>query len=64
MSIHPRMRLDPPPGSVDELDLVVKSVDEVALVHGHEEEVDLFFVAANGVEVVHRSDDERSTSSS
>ena len=49
---------------MDELDHVVRSVDEVDLVHGHAEEVDLFVVAVDGVKVVHRSDDERSTSSS
>ena len=54
-----------PPGPVDKLDLVVRSVEEVDLVHdGHKEEVDLFVVAVDGVKVVHRSDGERSTSSS
>ena len=32
--------------------------------HGYEEEVDLFVVAADEVDLIHRSDDERSTSSS
>ena len=47
-----------------EIDLVLRSVNEVDLVHGHEEEVDLFVTAVDGVDLVHRSDDERSTSSS
>ena len=46
---------------MDKLDLVVRSVDEFDLVHGHEGEVDLFVMAVDGVEAVHRSDDERST---
>ena len=45
--------------------MVVRSVDEVDLVHGHKEEVDLFVVDVDEVDLVHRSDkDAWSTSSS
>ena len=45
--------------------LVVRSVDEVDLVHGHKEEVDLFVVDVDEVDLVHRSDEDAwSTSSS
>ena len=40
-------------------------MDEVDLVHGHKEEVDLFVVDVDEVDLVHRSDeDARLTSSS
>ncbi len=46
---------------MDKLDLVIRSVDEVNLVHCRTKEVNLAIVAINKVNLVHRSDDKRST---
>ncbi len=48
---------------MDELDLIVRSMDNVNLVHCQEEEVNLIILAIDKVDLVHRSDNKRSTSS-
>ena len=39
-------------------------MDEIDLVHVHDEEVDLLLVAVNEVDLVHGSDDQETTSTS